>query len=146
MHHGPMKQAHDDETDAVYPPTDRLSTVAPDRARTTMAAHLPSLTVAPNATESARMRHAPENFAETCSPPRWNTLEFYVYYIVFIVAIPYMVYVPMRLSDGQCGEHASIGADDAENKTPSVAEYDHMLKPGWMLGRRVVRRLSGCAR
>ena len=34
-------------------------------------------------------------------PSRWNTLEFYVYALVFAVAVPYMVWVPIHLSRGE---------------------------------------------
>jgi hypothetical protein len=37
----------------------------------------------------------------SASPSRWNTLEFYCYALVFIVAVPYMCRVPMRLSQGR---------------------------------------------
>ncbi|CBQ73402.1 probable GUP1-Multimembrane-spanning protein essential for proton symport of glycerol [Sporisorium reilianum SRZ2] len=51
---------------------------------------------------------------------RWHTLEFRLYFLVFAVMVPLMVYVPVRLS------------------TPSNPNYwsyaDH-LKPGWIAGR-----------
>lgn len=31
-------------------------------------------------------------------PPRWRTVEFMIYYIVFIAVFSWMVYVPMELS------------------------------------------------
>jgi hypothetical protein len=30
--------------------------------------------------------------------PRWGTFEFMIYYVVFIAALPWMVYVPMQVS------------------------------------------------
>ena len=33
-------------------------------------------------------------------PPRWRTPEFYLYYLVFAVAVPIMVWKPIRLSEG----------------------------------------------
>ena len=32
------------------------------------------------------------------SPPRWATAEFYLYYLVFLVAVPYMFWVPYTVS------------------------------------------------
>ncbi|VDB87298.1 unnamed protein product [Peniophora sp. CBMAI 1063] len=37
-------------------------------------------------------------------PSRWRTPEFYVYYVVFAAAVPWMVWVPLRLSST---EHAN---------------------------------------
>ncbi|EST05289.1 Membrane bound O-acyl transferase, MBOAT [Kalmanozyma brasiliensis GHG001] len=51
---------------------------------------------------------------------RWHTLEFRFYFLVFAIAVPLMVYVPVRLS------------------TPSNANYwsyTGHLKPGWIAGR-----------
>ena len=31
-------------------------------------------------------------------PSRWRTPEFFVYYAIFITAVPWMIYVPMQLS------------------------------------------------
>lgn len=33
-------------------------------------------------------------------PSRWNTLEYYVYYVVFLVMVPLMFYVPYSVSKG----------------------------------------------
>jgi hypothetical protein len=35
-------------------------------------------------------------------PPRWRTPEFMVYYAVFIVVVPMIVWLPMRVSLGEC--------------------------------------------
>jgi hypothetical protein len=35
------------------------------------------------------------------SPSRWNTLEFYLYALVFAVAVPWMCWVPISLSLGK---------------------------------------------
>lgn len=31
-------------------------------------------------------------------PSRWRTPEFFVYYAIFITAVPWMIYLPMQLS------------------------------------------------
>ncbi|KAI6155414.1 MBOAT, membrane-bound O-acyltransferase family-domain-containing protein [Pisolithus tinctorius] len=56
------------------------------------------------------------------SPPRWKTPEFIFYYIAFVVVVPLMAWVPIRLS------------------SPTNANYPffrHQLKPGWLFGREV---------
>jgi hypothetical protein len=41
-----------------------------------------------------------ENTAEVIQPSRWNTLEFYFYYLVFIVAVPLMFKSVLDVSSG----------------------------------------------
>lgn len=54
-------------------------------------------------------------------PPRWRSKEFLVYFVALALIPPYMIYVPIRLSDAQ--------------KNPNYGEYARMLEPGWMNGR-----------
>ncbi|SNX87280.1 probable GUP1 - Multimembrane-spanning protein essential for proton symport of glycerol [Melanopsichium pennsylvanicum] len=51
---------------------------------------------------------------------RWHTLEFKFYYLVFLVMVPLMVYVPIRLSTPT---------------NPNYYSYSDHLKPGWIGGR-----------
>ncbi|TKY85492.1 hypothetical protein EX895_005654 [Sporisorium graminicola] len=51
---------------------------------------------------------------------RWHTLEFKLYYLVFGVMVPLMVYVPVRLSTPS---------------NPNYWSYTNHLKPGWIAGR-----------
>ncbi|ETS62071.1 hypothetical protein PaG_03629 [Moesziomyces aphidis] len=51
---------------------------------------------------------------------RWHTLEFKLYYAVFVVVVPLMVWVPMRLS---------------RPSNPNYYTYSGHLKPGWIAGR-----------
>lgn len=51
---------------------------------------------------------------------RWHTLEFKFYYLVFAVAVPVMVYVPVSLS---------------RPSNPNFYSYSGHLKPGWIAGR-----------
>ncbi|KAL7620674.1 glycerol transporter [Parahypoxylon ruwenzoriense] len=55
-------------------------------------------------------------------PSRWNTPEFYLYFLVIIVAVPYMFWV----------------AYDASRPTdPKYAKYERFLSPGWIPGRKI---------
>ncbi|CAO3608789.1 unnamed protein product [Cunninghamella blakesleeana] len=56
------------------------------------------------------------------SPPRWNTLEFYFYYVCFLVIVPYMFYVAHSLSK-ETNKH--------------YPEYAYLLSNGWIFGRKV---------
>ncbi|KAJ1026894.1 hypothetical protein NDA16_002188 [Ustilago loliicola] len=51
---------------------------------------------------------------------RWHTLEFKFYYLVFAIAVPLMVWVPVRLSTPS---------------NPNFYSYSGHLKPGWIVGR-----------
>ncbi|KAF8273494.1 MBOAT-domain-containing protein [Lactarius quietus] len=55
-------------------------------------------------------------------PPRWQTFEFFLYYLIFIVAFSWMVYIPVEVS----------------SKTlPNYALYRHRLTKGWLPGTEV---------
>ncbi|KIJ52437.1 hypothetical protein M422DRAFT_58644 [Sphaerobolus stellatus SS14] len=54
--------------------------------------------------------------------PRWKTPEFIAYAFVFVLAIPQMVRVPMRLSDVS---------------HPNFMQFARRLSPGWIPGRLV---------
>ncbi|KAI0247695.1 MBOAT-domain-containing protein [Lactifluus subvellereus] len=54
--------------------------------------------------------------------PRWRTLEFMIYYIVFIAAFSWMIYMPVELS----------------SKThPNYSLYHHRLARGWFPGSEI---------
>ncbi|WFD00287.1 glycerol transporter [Malassezia yamatoensis] len=75
------------------------------------------LTVDPYVTEGPE---APK-IASVSATPRWFTKEFYVYYVAFVLVVPYMIYVPIRLSS------------PLEN--PNYARYANRLVPGWINNR-----------
>ncbi|KAI0791177.1 MBOAT, membrane-bound O-acyltransferase family-domain-containing protein [Abortiporus biennis] len=53
---------------------------------------------------------------------RWRTLEFYIYGIVFCIAIPIMLWIPVRLSD---------------KSHPNYQMFKRRLEPGWLFGREI---------
>ncbi|RUP50267.1 hypothetical protein BC936DRAFT_139806 [Jimgerdemannia flammicorona] len=55
-------------------------------------------------------------------PPRWNTSEFYLYYLFFIVCIPYMF---------------KVGFDVSREDSPHYDQYKPYLSQGWLFGRKV---------
>ncbi|KAI2626393.1 MBOAT, membrane-bound O-acyltransferase family-domain-containing protein [Xylaria nigripes] len=60
--------------------------------------------------------------ASSVSASRWNTPEFYLYYVVFVLAVPYMFWV----------------AYDASKITnPNYWNYEPYLSPGWIPGRKI---------
>jgi hypothetical protein len=72
------------------------------------------------------------------TPPRWNTLEFKVYGLVFLIVVPIMVYIPISLSSSRSYQHSPRVTAELQASHPNFHTYAHRLSPGWMLGRLVV--------
>ncbi|KAH9902410.1 MBOAT-domain-containing protein [Cubamyces lactineus] len=66
--------------------------------------------------------YSPQVKAASHPPPRWRTPEFMVYYVVFCLVVPVMVWIPCRLS---LPSH------------PNYPFYERWLAPGWIFGRKV---------
>ncbi|CAG8439457.1 1794_t:CDS:2 [Ambispora gerdemannii] len=56
------------------------------------------------------------------NPSRWNTLEFYCYYLVFIICVPMMFKIAIDLS---------------KDSHPNYPLYARRLQKGWIFGRKV---------
>jgi len=56
---------------------------------------------------SAFLRDA--NKVEGKSPPRWNTLEFKIYYVIAVVAVGFIVWIPVLLSQRERRPYLSFG-------------------------------------
>ena len=57
------------------------------------------------------------------SPSKWNTPEFYLYYVIFVVTVPYMFWTAYDVSR----------ASD-----PRYPKFEHLLADGWIPGRKIV--------
>ncbi|RDW75975.1 hypothetical protein BP5796_06796 [Coleophoma crateriformis] len=55
-------------------------------------------------------------------PSKWNTPEFYFYYLVFLVVVPYMFW---------------IAYDVSRPSDPNYHKYAHLLSDGWVPGRKI---------
>ncbi|CAD6505303.1 BgTH12-00795 [Blumeria graminis f. sp. triticale] len=55
-------------------------------------------------------------------PSKWKTPEFYFYYLVFIVVVPCMFWVPYSVS---------------RPSDPNYHKFEHLLSPGWVPGRKI---------
>ncbi|KAG2417551.1 hypothetical protein HFD88_008770 [Aspergillus terreus] len=60
--------------------------------------------------------------ASNASPSKWGTLEFFVYYLVFLVAVPLMFKAVIEVS---------------QENHPTYPTYANLLSPGWIAGRQV---------
>ncbi|KAK6906198.1 hypothetical protein I203_100183 [Kwoniella mangroviensis CBS 8507] len=68
---------------------------------------IPGSTIRTNTNTSTTTQH---------SIPRWNTLEFRLYALVFVVVVPMMIWIPIKLS---LPSH------------PNYWNYEHRLSEGW---------------
>ncbi|OBZ72185.1 hypothetical protein A0H81_07408 [Grifola frondosa] len=75
-----------------------------------------------NLTVDIPASYNPKGQAEVHSRPRWKTPEFIFYYTVFLVAIPIMIWIPVRLSS---------------SSHPNYPFYRQKLRAGWLFGRQV---------
>ncbi|KAH7039071.1 MBOAT, membrane-bound O-acyltransferase family-domain-containing protein [Macrophomina phaseolina] len=55
-------------------------------------------------------------------PSKWHTPEFYLYYLVFLTAVPSMFYVVYDVS---------------KESHPNYPKFEPLLSPGWIPGRKV---------
>lgn len=84
--------------------------------------------------------------APSTKPSRWKTTEFLVYGVIAAVLIPYMVYVPIRLSQRtsiswlMLQSSSSMLIQDLIAWHPNYQKYEYKLSPGWIAGRKVVCR------
>jgi hypothetical protein len=80
------------------------------------------------------------------SASRWSTVEFKIYGLVFAVVVPLMVWIPIRLSQGEYSAFnlslAFIVADTClaflTESHPNYHKYAYRLSNGWIPGRKVV--------
>jgi len=56
-------------------------------------------------------------------PPKWKSLEFYLYYLVFLTVVPYMFWVAYDVS---------------RPSDPRYNRFKNRLAGGWVPGRKIV--------
>lgn len=66
--------------------------------RFTSSSSVPYKTVIEGRADPIAQREATAKAQSRASPSKWNTPEFYLYYVVFIIAVPYMFWVPYSVS------------------------------------------------
>ncbi|KAF2267614.1 glycerol:H+ symporter-like protein [Lojkania enalia] len=67
-------------------------------------------------------QHKAKGSAENAQASRWNTPEFYLYYIVHLIAVPLMF---------------KAVYDVSRDTHPNYPKFSHLLSDGWIPGRKV---------
>ncbi|PYH85051.1 glycerol:H+ symporter [Aspergillus uvarum CBS 121591] len=90
--------------------------------RFTASATTPAKVAAADARPASTKDPRSAAIARNASPSRWSTFEFYIYYIVFLIAVPLMFTTVIAVS---------------QKSHPTYATYSHLLEDGWIPGRKV---------
>ena len=72
--------------------------------RFSSSSSVPYQTVIDARSDPAATRESPARVQDRALPSKWRTPEFYLYYLVFLLAIPYMFWVPYSVSDRESAE------------------------------------------
>ncbi|RAL16247.1 putative glycerol:H+ symporter (Gup1) [Aspergillus homomorphus CBS 101889] len=89
--------------------------------RFTASAITPAKLAAADARPSAKDARSAA-IARNASPSKWNTFEFYIYYVIFLTVVPLMFTTVIGVS---------------QESHPTYATYSHLLEDGWIPGRKV---------
>ncbi|KAM5355179.1 hypothetical protein ACJ41O_001825 [Fusarium nematophilum] len=91
--------------------------------RFTTSSSVPYQTVIDARSDPAlKKESAPTKERSKTQPSKWNTPEFYLYYLVFVVAVPYMFW---------------IAYDVSRPTDPRYSKFQRYLSPGWIPGRQI---------
>ncbi|ETS00547.1 putative glycerol:H+ symporter [Trichoderma reesei RUT C-30] len=90
--------------------------------RFTSSTSVPYQTVIDARDDPAVEREAAARARSSAPPPKWRTPEFFLYYMVFIVVVPYMFWVAYDVS---------------RPSDPRYPKYEKYLSDGWIPGRKI---------
>ncbi|EFY96438.1 Membrane bound O-acyl transferase, MBOAT [Metarhizium robertsii ARSEF 23] len=83
---------------------------------------VPYQTVIEARSDPDAVKEAADKARARAPPPKWQTPEFYLYYFVFLWAVPYMFWVAYSVS---------------RPSDPRYHKYERFLSDGWIPGRKV---------
>ncbi|KAM5430484.1 glycerol transporter [Microsporum canis] len=89
---------------------------------TPLKAIAPSSHAAPESSPSDADGKRSESVKAGAPPSRWNTVEFYFYYLAFLTIVPLMFKAVIDIS---------------QPSHPTYSSYSKLLDPGWIPGRKV---------
>ncbi|KAK0391612.1 hypothetical protein NLU13_1112 [Sarocladium strictum] len=90
--------------------------------RFTNSSSVPYQTVVDARSDPATAQESSVKAQSRTQPPKWRTPEFYLYYLVFLLAVPYMFWVPYSVS---------------QPSDPRYHKYEKYLSEGWIPGRKI---------
>ncbi|KAH7375673.1 glycerol uptake protein [Plectosphaerella cucumerina] len=90
--------------------------------RFTSSSSAPYKTVIEARNDPSRSKEPPNRAQARAEPSKWNTPEFYLYYLVVGIALPYMFY---------------IAYDVSRESDPRYPKYERFLSDGWIPGRKI---------
>ncbi|KAH8899453.1 MBOAT-domain-containing protein [Thozetella sp. PMI_491] len=90
--------------------------------RFTTPSTVPYKTVIDARSDPDGRREELEKAAKNAQPSKGNTAEFYFYYLVVAVAVPYMFWTAYDVS---------------RDTDPRYSKYEHLLSDGWIPGRKI---------
>lgn len=70
--------------------------------RFTSSSSVPYHTVVESRSDPAARAESATKAQNRTQPPKWKTPEFFLYYVVFAIAVPYMFWVPYSVSRRTC--------------------------------------------
>jgi hypothetical protein len=72
--------------------------------------------------------------------PRWKTPEFILYYVMALIVIPIMIWVPISLSSSTHVQRRAENFDSFFDSAshPNFPYYRRRLSRGWLFGRDIV--------
>lgn len=73
--------------------------------RFTNSSSVPYQTVVDARSDPATAQESSVKAQSRTQPPKWRTPEFYLYYLVFLLAVPYMFWVPYSVSQRESAWH-----------------------------------------
>ncbi|KAL9479897.1 hypothetical protein ACSS6W_004683 [Trichoderma asperelloides] len=76
-------------------------------------------------------REAAAKARSSAPPPKWRTPEFFLYYLVFIVVVPYMFWIAYDVSKREKRPPCLPASD------PRYPKYERYLSEGWIPGRKI---------
>ncbi|TQV96470.1 hypothetical protein V2A60_003132 [Cordyceps javanica] len=90
--------------------------------RFTSSSSVPYNTVIEARSDPVAQREAATKAQSRAAPSKWNTPEFYFYYVVFVVTVPYMFW---------------IAYDVSKPSDPRYHKFERYLSDGWIPGRKI---------
>ncbi|PON28391.1 hypothetical protein TGAM01_v202884 [Trichoderma gamsii] len=90
--------------------------------RFTSSSSTPYQTVIDARGDPVEQKEAEIKARSSAPPPKWRTPEFFLYYLVFIVVVPYMFW---------------IAYDVSKPSDPRYPKYERYLSDGWIPGRKI---------